>query len=252
VSSTWTIVLPVKPFHQAKSRLATWHGTSRADVAHAFFRDTLEAAVGTAGIGQVLVVTGDEQAAAEARSAGALTVPDHPPSGLNAAIRTAGFRVQTLGVRGPIAVLTTDLPALRSVELGKVLDTAAYHQRAFLADHTGHGTTLLAAARPQWLSPAFEGNSRDRHRLGGAHEITGLDVSSVRLDVDTFDDLQLARRLGVGRHTRGILPPAPRIGTELIPAGLAGNRAASRGQDPCGLRTRQGPGWGTAWPISRY
>ncbi|WP_405878269.1 hypothetical protein OG762_06125 [Streptomyces sp. NBC_01136] len=76
-------------------------------------------------------------------------------------------------------------------------------------DHTGRGTTLLAAARPQWLGPSFEEHSRLRHRLGGAHDITGLDVPSVQLDVDTPDDLRLALRLGMGRHTRAVLAPAP-------------------------------------------
>jgi 2-phospho-L-lactate/phosphoenolpyruvate guanylyltransferase len=217
VSPTWTVVLPVKPFLRAKSRLTTPFGISRTDLAHAFFGDTLEAVLGTAGVGDVLVVTGDEQATAEARSAGALTVPDHPPAGLNAALRSAAARLQALGTSGPLAVLTADLPALRSGELSEVLNVAAGHQRAFLADHTRRGTTLLAAAHPQWLEPAFEGSSRERHRRAGAHEITGLDVPSVRLDVDTVDDLRLAGRLGVGRRTRAVLAaPEPRTAARVV------------------------------------
>ncbi|MGY4929151.1 2-phospho-L-lactate guanylyltransferase [Streptomyces sp. 900105755] len=204
----WTLVLPVKPFAQAKSRLATWHGTRRSNLARAFFQDTLRAVRATVGIGSVLVVTGDRQAAADARAAGALLVPDQPPAGLNAAIRAAAHHAQHTGASGPIAVLTCDLPALRSAELAEVLDAAAQHQRAFLADHTHRGTTFLAAAHPRWLEPSFEGSSRDHHLRAGAHEITGLEVPSVRLDVDTFDDLRLARRLGVGPHTHAVLDQA--------------------------------------------
>ncbi|MFF2999883.1 2-phospho-L-lactate guanylyltransferase [Streptomyces sp. NPDC057950] len=209
MSPAWTVVLPVKPFARAKSRLTAGPGVSREALAHAFFRDTLEAVLGTTGVARVLVVTDDGRAAAEARSAGALPVPDQRVAGLNTAIRTAVRHVRSLPGGGPIAVLTTDLPALRSGELATVLDCAAGHRRAFLADHTGRGTTFLAAARPRWLAPAFEGDSRDRHRLGGAHEITGPKVPGVRLDVDTAEDLRIARRLGVGRHTRAALGPAP-------------------------------------------
>ncbi|MFI5635566.1 2-phospho-L-lactate guanylyltransferase [Streptomyces sp. NPDC051664] len=201
---TWTIVLPVKSFRQAKSRLATIQGAVREDLAHAFFRDTLDAVLHAHGIGPVLVVTDDQQAAEEASSLGALPVYDHPRTGLNVAIHRAATRA----LEGPIATLTADLPAMRSAELEQVLASAAGHNRAFLADHTQQGTTLLAALRPQWLSPSFEGNSSDRHRQGGAHEITGLEVPGIRLDVDTPDDLQLAVHLGVGRHTRGVLATA--------------------------------------------
>jgi 2-phospho-L-lactate guanylyltransferase len=199
------VVLPVKPFHQAKSRLVSRHGTSRQVFAHAFFRDTLEAVLETIVVGRILVVTDDQQAASEAEFLGAVTVSDQPRSGLNAAVRRAARRAHALAGKAPIAVLTADLPALRSTELGHVLASAAEHDQAFLADHTGQGTTLLAAAHPQWLNPSFEGNSAHRHRLGGAYEITGLDVPSVRLDVDTHDDLRVARQLGVGRYTQDAL-----------------------------------------------
>ncbi|MFL5996297.1 MAG: 2-phospho-L-lactate guanylyltransferase [Streptomyces sp.] len=203
----WTIVLPVKPFHRAKSRLSAWPGTSREKLAHAFFRDTLEAVLGTADVAHVIVVTGDREAGAEARSQGATVVYD-PSHGLNAAIRMAASYADTLAGRRPIAVLTADLPALRSTELNDVLASAATHDQAFLADHRGEGTTLLSASRPRWLNPAFEQGSRRRHRRGGAVEITDLQAPSVRLDVDTLDDLRLAQRLGVGRYTRAVFESA--------------------------------------------
>ncbi|MFJ9590909.1 2-phospho-L-lactate guanylyltransferase [Streptomyces acidicola] len=204
----WTVVLPVKPFHQAKSRLAPWLGTSRQDFARAFFQDTLEAVLRTAGVAQVLVVTHDREAAAQANSRGATAVSDHPSRGLNAAIRIAASHAETLAANRPIAVLTADLPALRSTELDDVLVSASAHDRTFLADHNREGTTLLAASRPRWLNPAFERGSRSRHRRGGAFEITDLEAVSVRLDVDTPDDLRLAHRLGVGPHTHAVIESA--------------------------------------------
>jgi 2-phospho-L-lactate guanylyltransferase len=207
VRATWTVVLPVKPFQQAKTRLAPWPGTPRASLAHAFFRDTLDAVLTTPGVARVLVVTDDPLATREATSLGALTLVDRPREGLNAAIYRAAAHAHTLAPHQPTAVLTADLPALRTTELQRVLATAADHARSFLADHTRHGTTLLAATRPLLLRPSFEGNSSRNHRLAGAREITGLDVPTVKLDVDTPEDLCRAWRLGVGDHTSALLSP---------------------------------------------
>jgi hypothetical protein len=48
--------------------------------------------------------------------------------------------------RSPLAALNADLPALRPLELARVLDAAAEFPRAFLPDAAGIGTTLLAAS----------------------------------------------------------------------------------------------------------
>ncbi|MEU3885743.1 2-phospho-L-lactate guanylyltransferase [Streptomyces sp. NPDC029041] len=197
----WTVVLPVKPLHRAKSRLAF----SRRELAWAFFKDTLVAVLDTAAVAQILVVTSDRNAAAEARSRGATPISDHPSRGLNRAVRIAALSAETLAPKRSIVVLTADLPALRSAELDEVLASAAAHDRTFLADHGREGTTLLAAAHPRLLKPAFEHNSRLRHLRGGAVEITDVEAPSVRLDVDTVDDLMLALRLGVGVYTRAAI-----------------------------------------------
>ena len=87
--SNWTVVLPVKPFHLAKSRLGTSLGPLREAFARAFFKDTLSAVLDTAGVAQVLVVTRDLGAAAEARRRGALPVSDTPALGRHEALLTA-------------------------------------------------------------------------------------------------------------------------------------------------------------------
>lgn len=204
----WTVVLPVKPFHRAKSRLAAQVGGAHRAFAQAFFRDTLDAVLNTNGVAQVLVVTRDRIAAAEARSRGATPVSDHPSLELNQAVRIAVSYAECLAAKRPLTVLTADLPALRSAELGEVLASAAAHDRTFLADHRRIGTTLLTAVRPRLLQPAFGQNSRARHRRSGAVEINDLAAPSVRLDVDTLHDLRLAQRLGVGAHTTAVIESA--------------------------------------------
>ncbi|MEE4544648.1 2-phospho-L-lactate guanylyltransferase [Streptomyces sp. V4-01] len=223
MSVPWTVVLPVKPFAVGKSRLALWAGTRRAALAGAFYADTLDAVLAAATVGLVVVVTDEPLAAARAAASGALPLADRPRSGLNAAALHGASYARALAPAAPVAVLAADLPALRPAELDRVLTSAARHPRAFLADHTGRGTTVLTAAAGQPLRPAFEGPSQRNHRLGGAQELAGVHAPSVRLDVDTVDDLRLAEQLGLGPHTdRALSVPGPGVRTPTAPAGFGG------------------------------
>ncbi|MFI0736592.1 2-phospho-L-lactate guanylyltransferase [Streptomyces sp. NPDC021100] len=202
----WTLVVPLKPLARAKSRLAAaagaGSGTSRPALALAFALDTVEAALSCTAVRDVVVVTDDPLAGAELRAVGARTVAEPVGgAGLNAALAHGARTVRAHRPRSGVATLNADLPALRAVELGRVLDSAAEFPRAFLADAEGIGTTLLAAAPGMLLAPAFEGRSRARHRASGAREIGLPGVDSVRRDVDTPADLRAALALGVGPRT---------------------------------------------------
>ncbi|CAL9531156.1 2-phospho-L-lactate guanylyltransferase [Streptomyces atacamensis] len=201
----WTLVVPLKPLALAKSRLVPAAGRElRSGLALAFAQDTVAAALDCPAVEGVVIVTDDPRAGAELAALGARIVPDAPGAGLNAALEH-GEAVVRSGRSGrpgaPVAALNADLPALRPVELARVLDAARAHRRAFLADAAGIGTTLLAASGGAALAPAFGGASRARHLRSGAVEITLSGVDSVRRDVDTGADLAAALALGVGPHT---------------------------------------------------
>ncbi|MFE6777854.1 2-phospho-L-lactate guanylyltransferase [Streptomyces sp. NPDC057702] len=202
----WSLVVPLKPLSRAKSRLADAASDAlRPGLALAFAQDTVSAALACPGVRDVVVVTDDPLAAAELSALGATAVPDTPGTGLNAALAHGAATVRARRPGAAVAALNADLPALRPVELHHVLTVAADFPRAFLADATGIGTTLLTAA-PEWeLNPAFGGPSRARHRATGAHDISLRDVASVRQDVDTGRDLRAALELGVGPHTAALL-----------------------------------------------
>lgn len=202
-ATSWTVVLPVKPFTLGKSRLGSWAGDLRPDWARAFFLDTLNSVVRTPGVERVIVVSGDPQARTLAVRAGADAVDDTPARGLNAAVRRGAGRAAARSA-GPVAIVTADLPALRPGELARVLAEAGARPRAFLADHTGHGTTVLTAHTPGLLLPRFEGASRARHAASGAHEIANPQVPGARLDVDTPTELVAALRLGLGPHSTSL------------------------------------------------
>jgi 2-phospho-L-lactate guanylyltransferase len=198
----WSLVVPLKPLALAKSRLAPATGDAlRAELALAFAQDTVAAALACTAVRDVAVVTDDPRAAAELSALGARIVPDALSAGLNAALVHGARSVRELDPSAAVAALNADLPSLRPMELRRVLEFAALFPRAFLADATGIGTTLLSAAPGREFNPAFGGPSRLRHSATGATEILLDGVESVRRDVDTGDDLRAAAALGLGPYT---------------------------------------------------
>ncbi|MFI6943572.1 2-phospho-L-lactate guanylyltransferase [Streptomyces sp. NPDC050418] len=203
VPLAWSLVIPLKPLALAKSRLVEplpVQGTAplRPTLALAFAQDTVAAVAACPAVRDVVVVTDDELAARELAALGARIVRDEPGTGLNGALAHGEQAIRADRPRAAIAALNADLPALRPAELTAVLDHAAQFPRAFLADAAGIGTTLLAAAPGTELAPAFGGASRARHTASGAVELALAGVDSVRQDVDTWEDLRTAHRLGLG------------------------------------------------------
>ena len=98
-----------------------------------------------------------------------------------------------------MAALQSDLPALRSEELAAAL-AELDGRRAFCADRQGTGTTLLIAVAGGPLDPRFGVGSAAAHRASGAVPICGA-LPTLRCDVDTAEDLAVARALGLGPHT---------------------------------------------------
>ncbi|KUL26089.1 2-phospho-L-lactate guanylyltransferase [Streptomyces regalis] len=198
----WTLVIPLKPLARAKSRLSdTASDGLRPGLALAFAQDTVAAALACPAVKDVAVVTDDALAGRELGALGAHIVPDEPGGGLNAALAHAAAVVRSSRPESALAALNADLPALRPLELARVLDSAAQFPRAFLPDAAAIGTTLLTAAPGRDLLPSFGTNSRTRHRESGAVELDLDQVDSVRQDVDTGADLRAALALGVGPRT---------------------------------------------------
>ncbi|MFI6934570.1 2-phospho-L-lactate guanylyltransferase [Streptomyces sp. NPDC050287] len=198
----WMLVIPVKPLARAKSRLSdTAADALRPGLALAFAQDTVAAALACPAVKDVAVVTHDPWAGRELGALGAHIVSDEPYGGLNTALAHAAAAVRATRPESAVAALNADLPALRPLELARVLDAAAEFPRAFLPDAAAIGTTLLAAREGAELRPAFGPDSRARHRASGAVELTLDTVDSVRQDVDTGADLRAALALGVGPRT---------------------------------------------------
>jgi 2-phospho-L-lactate guanylyltransferase len=192
------LLVPVKDGREAKTRLGEVGRTGRADLMAAFARDAISAARRTPLV-EVYVV-GDATALQPViNDLDVPIVPDEGDGDLNLALRRAAVRVAQPG-RG-IAVMLADLPCLLTEDLETALSLALAHDgRAFVADAAGTGTTLLVAPAGAELDARFGGGSAKAHAESGATSLAG-ELMSLRLDVDTTDDLDRALRLGVGPHT---------------------------------------------------
>jgi 2-phospho-L-lactate guanylyltransferase len=196
------LIVAVKRLAAAKTRLApVFSAPTRETVVLAMLVDTLSAAARVSSVRRITVVTPDDVAAAAAADLGAQVLSDPTPDGhpdpLNNAI-AAAERVVSESFSN-IVVLQGDLPALQTHELAEAIAAARQHERSFVADRLGTGTAALCAFGTA-LEPRFGPDSSAQHRRSGAIELTGA-WPGLRCDIDTPDDLAVARRLGMGPAT---------------------------------------------------
>lgn len=196
------LIIAVKRLSVAKTRLApAFPAPAREGVVLAMLIDTITAASQVASLRAITVVTPDDAAAAAAADLGADVLADPTPVGhadpLNNAIRAAEQVVAA--TVGNVVALQGDLPALQSSELAEAIAAARAHPRSFVADRHGTGTAALFAFGGA-LRPHLGRDSAARHRHSGAVELTGA-WPGLRCDIDTPDDLEVARQLGVGAAT---------------------------------------------------
>lgn len=197
--ASWGVVVPVKRLDVAKSRLAAYGDATRRRLALAFAQDVVSAALACPVVSDVLVVTDDADAAAALAQLGARIAPDDPDDGLNPALAHGADLLRATSPGLGVVTVSSDLPSLRAADLSGVLAAVAPGGRGFVADAAGQGTTLLAAAAPATLGPAYGPGSAARHQASGARPLDA--PAGLRRDVDTPADLHDALALGVGEHT---------------------------------------------------
>jgi 2-phospho-L-lactate guanylyltransferase len=194
------VIVAVKRLAAAKTRLAPMF-SAREDIVLGMLVDTLSAAARVSAVRLITVVTPDDVAASAAVQLGAQVLNDPTPPGhpdpLNNAIAEAE-RVVSESLAN-IVVLQGDLPALQTQELAEAIAEARRYRRSFVADRLGTGTAALCAFGTP-LDPHFGVNSSERHRDSGAAELTG-GWPGLRCDIDTPEDLAVARGLGMGPAT---------------------------------------------------
>jgi 2-phospho-L-lactate guanylyltransferase len=201
---TFTVVVPMKPWDRAKSRLHVEPAARRA-LSEAFARDTLDAVLACPEVDQVVVVTRGELVVPYVQGTGAQVIQeptDRPLDTLGSAIRHGIAWAAEHRPYNPLAVVPSDLPALTADALSELLGRAAGHPLAFVADANGDGTTILTSRTPDLMHAGYGPGSAERHRGYGGHELVAADV--LRQDVDSLDDLVAAGRLGLGPNSQRV------------------------------------------------
>lgn len=207
----WAVV-PVKPFHLAKQRLAeAYPADLRAELARAMLLDVLAVLRRVAGLAGMAVVTADHEVARLARTSGADVFMETWGGGLNAAYRSAAQRLAHEGQGGMLA-LPADIPAITVAEVERLL---AQHRRArglsLVPSHDRCGTNALLLTPPLALQPGFGDNSFVRHLR--ASRALGLDpavlsLPGIGLDLDRPEDVQAFARAPSGTRTWRLLASA--------------------------------------------
>ncbi|SMH35430.1 2-phospho-L-lactate guanylyltransferase [Rathayibacter oskolensis] len=204
MSPRWSAVVVFKGRGSSKTRLAL---SARAALAEAFLLDTLAAVRESEEVATLVLVTSDAEAAARAVAADPLLVVLADPGALNAAVSAGIAHALLARPDSPVVALTGDLPALSSGDLDGALAVAG-PLPAVVPDRAGTGTTALLVDAQTVLPPAFGPDSFARHRAAGCSVVELPRHSTLRLDVDTVDDLREAQAVGVGASTASALAAA--------------------------------------------
>jgi len=204
----------------AKSRLAMVPDPLRRRLAWTMALDTLRAL--TAVLPVIVISNQPELAARLSREQISARVLAEPViAGMNAALRHGEKAAAMAGFSSTLACVG-DLPALRPDSIRAVLAAAINGGRAFVADASGTGTTILIAADTE-LEPHFQGRSAAGHRESGAVALgaaeLGGPLADARRDVDSDVDLYDAYFIGLGPSTAQLFDSQGRLGRyELIMA----------------------------------
>lgn len=206
IQQTVGAVVALKDTEFAKSRLSPLPPALRRELAWCMAVDTLRALAPV--VDRVIVVSNDGSLVEKLTLAGvsAEVIPDPPTTGINAALRHGAALLSSGGASVVMAVVG-DLPALTPASVRRILAASQDHQRSFVPDSSGIGTTMLIS-RGVDLDPRFQGRSAAAHRTSGA---VGLrfdpPVTDAQLDVDTEVDLATARHLRLGPATSALFDP---------------------------------------------
>lgn len=204
VNPAWCAILPLRPYERAKTRLEIADSGLKVRLARAFAADTLAAIRACPLVGAVVVVGADVNVV----GAGPTLTRVADPGELNSAVLAGQQTALSLGFHR-LAVVAGDLPCLTASDVTLALNAAPMVGRAFIADLSGQGTTMLFASSAPLL-PAFGEGSACAHRRGGAVALTASD--GARCDVDTSADLERATSIGLGPASTKLLGMSPPLG----------------------------------------
>jgi 2-phospho-L-lactate guanylyltransferase len=193
-----TIVIPAKPYNQAKTRLGgCLSAQQRVALSRRLLRRTLRLALRVAD--QVVVVSRDRGLLAQVEAAGAIGLLEEAP-GLNPALTQATDFAQKRGALG-VLVLPADLPRLTAGDIRAMIELGTQAPAVVIAPcRYETGTNALLMRPPGLVQFAFGPDSFAAHCA--AADAAGAPPRvyrspTIALDLDTPDDWQVWRSPGI-------------------------------------------------------
>lgn len=191
--TTWAII-PVKPLHESKRRLAhLLSADARADLIHQFLDNLLAVLNETPGIDQTLIVTGDPTAMAMGQKYGAELLIEPAPTGLNAAVSRGVEHVVDLGATTAL-ILPADLPFACVEDIEAMLRPLGNHASPLMAisgDEIEDGTNALLLAPPADFTFHYGPGSFADHLAEAkarGRTVHKVNAPGLRFDLDTETD----------------------------------------------------------------
>lgn len=194
--SLWAIV-PVKPFRQAKTRLAAvLSPADRLELTRRLLINTLDVLAAVPAIYRRLVISRDQEALALARQHQALTMSESGTGflDLNVALRRATYVARGFGA-STVLILPSDLPRLTPVDVEAFVLAAEGSQSVVIApDRHASGTNALLVRPPGLVAYAFGAGSFAAHCAQA--EAAGLtprvvQAPNLAFDLDLPEDWRL-------------------------------------------------------------
>jgi 2-phospho-L-lactate guanylyltransferase len=188
------VLLPVKPFHLAKSRLAdTLSPAAREALVRDGLRHTLDVLREVQQVGHTLVISADPLVWEIALSYGVDILEEVDVPGLNESLALGLRSLQQHGAEA-VMILPVDLPRLNAQNLQGKINKLVSPGMVIVPDRHGDGTNLLLFAPPDLVPTAFGAGSFERHcALAQAAGVAPLILRcpDLGLDIDSPEDLAL-------------------------------------------------------------
>lgn len=196
--SVWAIV-PVKPLHESKRRLAhILSAAERADLIHRFLTHTLTVLNQSGVIDRILVVSSDERVLATARMHGAALLVETAVRGLNPAVTHAAQFAADSGAAA-VLILPADLPFIEREDVAIMVEErgngrGATPRLVICSDDKGKGSNALLLSPPMPFTFQYGAGSFKKHLQEARQRGYTVQIIQNRLnlmfDLDTEEDWQ--------------------------------------------------------------
>jgi 2-phospho-L-lactate guanylyltransferase len=189
------IVIPVKSFANAKSRLAGYlDPEARAKLAKAFCLDLFATVANVRGVDAVFVISNENRALEWAKQNGWYTLTESHQRSEAASVDFACHYCEDIGIQALLRI-PTDVPLLRSADVEEIFATLNDTPSCVMVpSRDGTGTNALLRSPPRAFPSFFGKDSLALHRQAAQSAGVATKIihnPRIELDVDEPDDLEL-------------------------------------------------------------